>query len=92
MGAAMQYFGIDTYLVYWGLAAVLIQALAPLFFILGFFFRTACFFLFSVMLVAFLYHWFAGDPIVQIGSHAGKMAALFFCFMFIGPGAYSVRE
>jgi len=58
-------------------------------FILGLFFRPACFFLFSVMVVAASMHLSQGDGL-KVASHAIELGIVFLGFLFIGPGTCSL--
>lgn len=88
LGSAMAIFGINFAPVFWGFMAALSETLGGFLFILGLFFKPACFFLFMVMLVAITFHVSAGHKITVI-SHPLGFGILFLSLMFIGPGKYA---
>jgi putative oxidoreductase len=70
--------------------AVITQAFGGLCFLLGLFFRWACFALALTMAVAILYHWKKGDSLIMEGGQAVLFFSVFIAFMFIGAGKISI--
>jgi putative oxidoreductase len=92
LGQSMNLLGISFGYVFWGFLAVMIQTLGGLAFILGAFFRWACFLLFSTLLMAVLYHVFQGHSLLKEGTLALVFACVFFSYLFIGPGSFSIMK
>ena len=60
--------------------------------LLGFFFRTACFFLVGTMLVAFVSHFpVEGNWLIEAGWPL-EMAVVFTMLLFVGPGKYALNK
>jgi len=91
LGMALSYVGINFAPQFFGFLAAAIEFGGGVCFILGFFFRPACFFLFSVMAVAAFMHLGQGDGL-KVASHAIELGIVFFSFIFIGPGTNSLDE
>ena len=91
IGAAVGNFGITVYPVVFGFLAALSESLGGLILILGIFFRPACFFLLTVMVVAATMHLKSGDGL-NVASHAIELGVVFLSLIFIGPGVYSLRK
>ncbi len=91
IGAAVGNFGITVYPVVFGFLAALSESLGGLILILGIFFRPACFFLLTVMVVAATMHLKSGDGL-NVASHAIELGVVFLSLIFIGPGVYSFER
>jgi len=91
VGSAMGNFGITFGHQFFGLLATLSEFLGGLCFALGLFFRPACFFLTSVMVVAATMHLKNGDGL-NVASHAIEAGFVFLGFLFIGAGPDSLDE
>ena len=91
IGGAIGNFGITVYPVVFGFLAAVSESLGGLLLILGIFFRPACFFLLTVMVVAATMHLKSGDG-VNVASHAIELGFVFLSLIFIGPGVYSFRK
>jgi putative oxidoreductase len=91
LGLATRYVGIHFAPVFWGLMAALSETLGCVLFILGFLFRPACLFLFITLFVASAMHLGKGQG-WHTASEAVELAIVFFSFLFIGPGKYSLDK
>ncbi|MCJ8164461.1 DoxX family protein [Pontibacter sp. E15-1] len=89
LGKSMEVVGIDFAPAFWGFMAGFSEAAGGLLLALGLFWRPVCLLLFITMVVATLRHVTGGDPF-NAYSHALEAAILFFAFLFIGPGGYSL--
>ena len=89
-GAAFQPLNITSNPVFWGLSLLLVRAVGSLFFILGLFFRTSCFFVMLSFAIALIYHIDAGHDFLQVTSQAARLFTVYFAFLFIGPGNYTL--
>jgi len=89
-GAAFQPFHITSNPVFWGLLLLLIRAVGSLCFMLGLFFRSACFMVTLSFAVALVYHINAGHDFLSVTSGAARLFAVYFAFLFIGPGSYTL--
>ncbi|MGB0371235.1 MAG: DoxX family protein [Opitutales bacterium] len=92
IGAAMAKIGLPLEAFYpaFGLAAALAEFLGGIAILIGFGFRTACFFLCFTMIVAAATQ-VGGDPWFQVLWPA-SMAFYFLGAMFMGPGSISVQK
>lgn len=90
VGGAISSVGIEMGFVFWGLLAALAETLGGLLLIFGWFFRPALLLLLISMLVATLMQIDAGEDWASVVAHPLKMAILFFCWLFIGPGRMSI--
>ena len=91
VGESMESFGITFAPVFWGFMASVSEAIGGLLIILGLFFRPAALLLLITMIVAATKHFTQGDGI-QGAGHAVELAFVFFGFLFLGPGKYSVDK
>lgn len=89
-GAAFQPFHITGNPVFWGLLLLLVRAVGSLCFMLGLFFRSACFMVTLSFAVALVYHINAGHDFLSVTSGATRLFAVYFAFLFIGPGSYTL--
>ncbi len=92
LGGVMDHVGIHFAYVFWGFAAACAQALGGLCFLLGLFFRPACFFLALTMGMAVLFHWMKGDDMLSQGGSSLMCFFVFLSYLFIGPGSLSVMK
>ena len=89
LGGAMGNWGIHFAPTFWGFMGSLAEFGGGLLLALGLFFRITCFILVIQMVVATSSHVSQGQSFSEY-SHALEMAILFFCWLFIGPGRYSL--
>ncbi|GEO03979.1 hypothetical protein AAE02nite_16430 [Adhaeribacter aerolatus] len=89
LGGAMGIWGIHFAPVFWGFIGSLAEFAGGLLLALGLFFRPTCILLVIQMIVATSSHVSQGQSFSEY-SHALEMAILFFCWLFIGPGKYSL--
>ena len=90
VGAAMKMFGISFAPTMWGFLAAFSESIGALLFAVGFLFRPACGMLCFTMAVATLVN-LHGEGFPK-AWHTIHYALIFFCFLFIGPGKYSVDK
>ncbi len=90
VGGAMAVVGITFLPVVWGLLAALAETVGAALFALGLYFRPAALILLVTMLVATGAHIFLWGDGVSGATHAIKMAFVFFGFLFVGAGKYSL--
>jgi putative oxidoreductase len=91
LGLNIRYVGIHFAPVFWGLMAALSETLGCVLLMIGFLFRIASFCLFFTLLVASIMQLHKGEGL-EASSHAIELAILFFSFLFIGPGKFSVDQ
>lgn len=91
IGEAIGNIGIHAYPVFWGFMAAASEGIGGFLLLLGLFFRPTSLFLLITMIVAVAHHFHSGDSIGE-ASHAIELAFVFFGFLFIGPGKYSVDK
>ena len=91
VGGALSVLGIGFAPGFFGLMAAISEFGGGILLALGLFTRPASVFLLITMIVATLMHVSSGDPFVRY-SHALESAILFFSFLFIGPGKFSLDE
>lgn len=89
LGGAMGIWGIHFAPTFWGFLGSLAEFAGGLLLALGLFFRPTCVILVIQMIVATSSHLNQGQSFSEY-SHALEMAILFFCWLFIGPGSYSL--
>ena len=89
LGGAMAIWGIQFAPTFWGFVGSLAEFGGGLLLALGLFFRPTCIILIIQMIVATSSHLNQGQSFSEY-SHALEMAILFFCWLFIGPGSYSL--
>ncbi len=95
IGSAMKSLGINFWPVFWGFMATMAETAGVVLFIIGFAFRPACLLVAITMAVAGIYAWhhpMKGMTALQNASHAWELGLVFFSFIFIGPGKYSVDK
>lgn len=92
LGQIMNIFGISFGYTFWGFLAASIQTIGGLAFILGAFFRWACFLLFFVTLMAILYHITHGHSLLKEGTLSVVFSSVFLSYLFIGPGHLSIMK
>jgi len=94
LGKSMQFFGVVSYPMFWGLMAALSEFLGGFLLLIGFCFRPACLFLLSTMMVATTMHFHTtpGDLLEKwsVASHAIELGSLFLSLLLIGPGRFSI--
>jgi putative oxidoreductase len=91
LGGSMKNLGVNSYPMYWGLAAALTETLGGLLLLLGFLFRPVCLLLLFTMVVAAVSHFSKGQGIKE-ASHAIELAFVFLSLFILGPGKYSVDK
>ncbi len=91
VGSAMANLGVTYAPVFWGFMAAFSEVLGGLLLIVGFLFRPACFFLGFTMVIATLLNYSIESSFGSV-AHPLTMTFLFFSFMFIGPGRFSVQK
>jgi len=91
VGSAMANLGVTYAPVFWGFMAAFSEVLGGLLLIVGFLFRPACFFLGFTMVMATLLSYSSESSFGSV-AHPLTMTFLFFSFMFIGPGRFSVQK
>ena len=91
LGEAMGTLHIHFLPAFWGFMCALTETIGGLFSILGLWFRLVSLFMLIVFIVATLHHLNSGDSVAD-ASHAIELAFVYFGFMFIGPGKYSVDK
>lgn len=91
IGSVLSMFGLGFAPTVMGFMAAVSQFFGGLLLMLGLFTRIASFFLFSTMAVASLMHITKGDSFNSY-SHAVESAILFFSFIIIASGKYSLDE
>ena len=89
LGAAMGNLHIHFIPAFWGFMCALTETVGGLFCILGLWFRLVALFMVFNFVVAALSHIYGGDGIAE-AAHAIELSFVFFGFLFIGPGNYSV--
>ena len=94
LGKSMQFVGVVSYPLFWGLMAALSESLGGLLLLIGFCFRPACLFLLSTMAVATTMHFNTTPGSLlekwSVASHAIELGSVFLSLLLIGPGRYSV--
>ncbi len=90
VGGAMGYLGIHFAPTFWGFMAMFSEFFGAFLFLLGLFFRPACFLLLATMFVASFQHLAKGDGL-SIASHAIELGIVFLAMIFIGPGRFSLE-
>lgn len=91
VGSAMANLGVTYAPVFWGFMAAFSEVLGGLLLIVGFLFRPACFFLGFTMVIATLLNYSIESGFGSV-AHPLTMTFLFFSFMFIGPGRFSLQK
>ena len=91
IGGAMSHVGVNFARVFWGFMAAFAEAGGGLLFALGLLFRPAAFAMAFTMLIAALVH-LSGEDGFSGASHAIELGIVFFAFIFIGPGKYSIDK
>jgi putative oxidoreductase len=91
IGNAVKNFNIDFYPVIWGFLAACIELLGGICIVLGLFFRPAAAFIFSVMAVAALNHYYKGDPVSKI-AYPLELGFILLGLIFLGAGKYSLDK
>ncbi len=94
LGKSMQFVGVGSYPIFWGLMAALSESAGGFLFLIGFAFRPACLFLLITMTVATVmhFHTISGSFFDkwEVASHAIELGSLFLSLLLIGPGKFSV--
>jgi putative oxidoreductase len=90
IGGAMRHVGITMGPGVWGFLAACSESLGCLLIIIGFAFRPSCLLLFLTLTVAAISDDRTGG--LHHADHAIEMALVFFTFMFIGPGKFSLDK
>ena len=91
IGGAMGNVGINFLPVFWGFLAAFAEAVGGLLFALGLLFRPTAFALAFTMLIAALVHLSGGEGVMG-ASHAIEVGIVFFGFILVGPGKYSIDK
>jgi putative oxidoreductase len=91
LGGAMGNVGVNFLPVFWGFLAAITEAVGGLLFALGLFFRPTAFALAFTMLIATLVHLSGGDGVMG-ASHSIEVGIVFFGFILVGPGKYSIDK
>ncbi|MBI5889005.1 MAG: DoxX family protein [Deltaproteobacteria bacterium] len=91
LGRAAGIFGIDFAPVFWGFMAAVSEFAGGFALILGLFSREFSALLVITMIVAAGFHLNRGEGLFG-ASHAVELGIVFFSFIFIGPGKYSLDE
>ena len=91
VGSAMVNLGVTYVPVFWGFMAAFSEVLGGLLLIVGFLFRPACFLLGFTMVIATLLEYSTESSFRSV-AHPLTMTFLFFSFMFIGPGRWSLQK
>jgi putative oxidoreductase len=95
LGTNLEMWGITFWPKFWGFMAMFTETACVLLFIIGFLFRPACLMLSIVMTVAAASIFYGRGSFAEDlkeASHAIEVGIVFFCFLFIGPGKYSVDK
>ena len=92
LGQQLAVFGVTFAPTLWGFLAAFIETVGGIVIIVGFLFRPVQLLLFIVMVVAIVYHVNNGDDIYKVIAFPGILAAVFFAFLFLGPGKYSTDK
>lgn len=94
LGKSMQFFGVGSYPLFWGLMAALSESVGGFLFLIGFAFRPACLFLLTTMVVAATWDFHRNPGSIhekwELASHATELGSLFLSLLLIGPGRFSV--
>ena len=94
LGKSMQFVGVGSYPIFWGLMASLSESVGGFLFLIGFAFRPACLFLLTTMTVATIMHFHTTPGSFwekwEVASHATELGSLFLSLLLIGPGKFSV--
>lgn len=92
LGSAVGLFGMNIMHLFWGFLAALIYTVGGLFIMLGFVFRLVCF-LMSLCMFVYAYPYFQNGTLLKpVTPHALTLLILAVCFIFIGPGTYSIDK
>lgn len=91
VGSAMVNLGVTYVPVFWGFMAAFSEVLGGLLLIVGFLFRPACLLLGFTMVIATLLNYSIESSFRSV-AHPLTMTFLFFSFMFIGPGRWSLQK
>lgn len=91
IGKAMSVIGVENYPLFWGFMAAFTETLGGFFLILGFYFRLSSFLLAFVMGLGAYMLYLKGSALALYG-HPLVLFAVFFAFIFMGPGQYSVDK
>jgi putative oxidoreductase len=94
LGKSMQFVGVDSYPLFWGVMSSVTESLGGFLILIGFCFRPACLFLLINMTVATIMHFHTtpGDLMEKwsVASHAIELGSVFLSLLLIGPGKFSV--
>jgi putative oxidoreductase len=88
LGGAMKHVGITFWPAFWGFMAAFSETIGVGLLIVGLFFRPSCLLLVITMAVAGVTEYRSHG--LNEASHAIELALVFFAWMFVGPGKYSV--
>jgi putative oxidoreductase len=93
LGGAMRHIGLtqETVQQLFGLAGTLAEFLGGLLLIVGFYTRTAAFFLFCTMIVAALEVNSRGGDFLMTTARPLELAVVFLALMFMGSGRYALK-
>lgn len=94
LGRSMEFVGVDSFPLFWGLSAALSESVGGSLLLIGFAFRPACLFLIITMSVATIMHFHTTPGSLfdkwQEASHAIELGSVFLSLLLIGPGRFSV--
>jgi putative oxidoreductase len=94
LGKSMQFVGVGSYPIFWGLMAALSESLGGCLLVIGLAFRPACLFLVTTMTVATVMHFNTTPGGVMekwdVASHAIELGSVFLSLLLIGPGRFSI--
>ncbi len=88
LGGAMKHVGITFWPAFWGFMAAFSETIGVGLLMVGLFFRPSCLLLVITMAVAGVTEYRSHG--LSEASHAIELALVFFAWMFVGPGKYSV--
>ncbi len=91
LGEAMGTLHIHFLPAFWGFMCAVTETIGGLFTVMGLWFRLVSLLMVFTFIVASLHHINSGDGLGE-ASHAIELAFVYFGFMFIGPGKFSVDK
>jgi putative oxidoreductase len=89
IGSAVEHIGISTGYYYFGVIAALLEMIGGVLFMLGFLHNLACVAICSVLAVAVIMRISVGAAFPAV-AYPLEIFFLFFAFLFIGPGKFSI--
>jgi len=91
LGASMSNLHIHVFPVFWGFMSAITECIGGLFCVLGLWFRAVSLFMLINFIVAVL-ALYAGGKGIMGSSEAIELGFVFFGFIFIGAGSYSIDK